>query len=780
MKPNLSLRVNVFLVAVLVIILGQAVYSFYNLQSFKTRYVQALRDKAHSAALFLKQDIEQILALGIPLPRIARLEQTLARTLEDVPEAAFIEVVGPDLDVLFFADPDQAAQVSQPPGNPTGPQSSRLQREEHLAGLARMGLSPEDTDISLPLLQRGEVQGYLRIHVAGAEIRAKSRLILWDMLTVMLTSLLLTFEFLTFFVVYYISHPLMLLRRDIAVGFGGLEPVETRRYADLGRIAVLADHFNAILAACSAGSRSALLQVRKLAGIRGKVDQAVQSQERRIDDMRRGLMKTPGNAGQATRHGVAPGIASGTALGAEPWAGPDATLGSALNALHQRLEALRGKLGGMFGPVDPTILTKSSESVSAIPPALIRPLIFLFLMADGFSLSFFPMYVDSMYQPLFGLSREMVISLPLSVFMLVMAVSLPLSGGLTDSVGWRRPLLAGLVLNAAGHALTAMAQDILMLVLFRSLAAVGFGMVFMCCQRFVVDTTDQRSRAMGMAGFLAAMFSGDICGTVIGAMLAERIGYAAVFSVSALFSGLALLFALAVFRGSFRPVEPRVSLQLRLPFKKEYLVTVFRDRDFRNLVLLQAIPAKLILVGFLFFFTPLYLNSLDAMQSTIGRVVMCYSVCLIFIGPLFTWIFPQERLRPHFVAAGGLITGAALLLFLVADGLFAVLAMVVLLGVAQSLSISAQASLVADTAVVREMGPGAAMGVFRFWERTGNVAGPLVMAFLVAKLGYTDSVLVLGALSLACSVIYLFAIASRPKHSASVVSAQTDDRPTRT
>ena len=724
MKLDLSLRVMVFLVAGLVIMLGQAVYSYYNLQAFQSSYIQALQDKTRSAGLFLRDDIERILALGIPLQNIARLEHALAQSLNDLPEVAFIEIVGPAQDILFVADPTQARHVER------GTEVSRLLSSEHAFELAELGLAPTDTDITIPLRQNGEVQGFLHIHLSGQIIHAESRQILWDMLTVMLTSLLLTFEFLAFFVVYYISHPLKRLRNHIAMNMTQFQPVRTEDYSALGRIGVLADTYNRIIEPSSIAFCTALGYQQTISQVRPSLDSTLQQQIQRIAACKQRLQAVDGPASLTAQ------IHTGVEL------------------FKGRLNRLHRQLADTHRPLQPSAPLHGQESLSATPTALIRPLIFLFIMADGLSLSFFPLYVDSLYEPVLGLSRELVISLPLSAFMLIMAISLPLSGVMTDSFGWRRPLLIGLVLNAAGHVLTAMAQDITQLIAFRALVAVGFGMVFICCQRFIIDNTDQRSRAMGMAGFLAAFFSGDICGTVIGAMLAERIGYADVFYISAVFTVLTLIFTVLVFRGDFKPQEDQVSANAPARFKIAQMFTVFRDREFSALVVLQAIPAKLVLVGFLFFFTPLYLNSIDALQSNIGRIIMCYSVCLIFIGPGVSYLFPQAWLRRYLVMAGGLITAAALLSFWFFEGIIPVLIMVILLGIAHSFSVSSQASLVTETPIVSQMGSGAGMGVFRFWERLGNVIGPVVMAVLIGQLGYQYSVVALGVLTLVCTVLY--------------------------
>ncbi|WP_045213900.1 MFS transporter [Desulfonatronovibrio magnus] len=726
MKPDLSLKVNAFLVAVAVIILGQAAYSYFNINAFQSSHVSTIREKAQSAGQNLKNDLEYVLDIGISLERIARLEDNLENILSDLPEVEFMEITDTMGYTLFFADHDQALDIEP------GTRQSDFVHKPYLSELSRKGLTPQDTDISLPLKAQGEVQGHINIHISGSVIHSQSRQIMWDMLTVMFTSLLLTFEFLTFFVIYYISHPLSVLRRDISRSYPRLMPVDRDRYASLGEISVLADYYNSIV------KKQAERFASGLRGFLPDLSQGFSAPPRQQTEKISGLLQNL-EGPESSR----------------PAASPDALqkIRVCLQKVNTYWSDLAISLEGGSRLHAPA--AGRDEASGPIPYSLIRPLIFLFIMADGFSLSFFPMYVDSLYEPVLGLSREMIIGLPIAAFMFTMAVSMPLAGAMTDSRGWFIPLIIGLLLNAAGHFLTAMAQDILWLIVFRCLAAVGLGVVFMCCQRFVIDNTSLKARSMGMAGFLAAFFSGDICGTVIGAMLAERIGYANVFYVSAIFTCLALIFAVLVFRGDFRPAKPESLGGFGLPFKASQLFQVFRDREFAAVLWLQAIPAKLVLVGFLFFFVPLYLNSIDALQSNIGRVIMCYGICLVFAGPLISHLFPQIYLRKYFILLGGLITAGAMLSFALFSGFIPILVMVIMLGIAHSFSVSSQASVISETDIVKKLGPGAGMGIYRFWERAGNVAGPLVMGFLIARVGYESSVVLFGILTLVSSILYL-------------------------
>ncbi len=442
-------------------------------------------------------------------------------------------------------------------------------------------------------------------------------------------------------------------------------------------------------------------------------------------------------------------------------------LKAALDQVHRQLAALKEHIDVFaslislqrYSAVSSDPATEEKErgiSETHIQYSYIRPLIFLFIMANSFSNSFFPMYADTFYEPLWGLSREVIIGLPLSLYMFFLAITMPFAGSWSDRIGWHKPLMISILFNAAGLILTGMAQNMSQLLGFYSISAVGFAILVISSQQFVIDNTTARDRTLGLAAFIVAFFSGDICGTVVGGMLANRIGYRNVFLVSGLIALSAFICGLIIFKKEFRKAGKKKKIPVRFSLKDVF--RVLRDRDFFAVVFLQAIPAKLVLVGFLYYFIPLYLKRIGALQSDIGRVLMCYGVILVFLSPLFSKFLDRESYRKYYIFAGGMITGVSMVSFYFYSGFLPILFIVAMIGLAHTFSVSSQASFITETAIVKKMGPGTGMGIFRFWERVGNVAGPLLMGFLIAKVGYEQSVAVLGLISFVCSLLYFLMI----------------------
>jgi predicted MFS family arabinose efflux permease len=738
-KLNMSLRIKVFIVAALFIVLGQVIYSRSNVATFQQSYVESLREKAGKAGAILKREVEYILDLKIPLTKLIKMENMLKEVLGTTPELEFIEITDITGNVLYFAD-HQAIGRYQP-----GTRQSLTEQVEGLKKISGLGLSSELTDASLPLSCCGEASalGFIKMRLSADLIVSKSREILLDMITAILTSLLITFEFLTFFAAYSISNPIMDVVSDMRQAILSSSLLPVRRFVFLRELSQVCSSFNQLWGNALQTVTRLTLVGEGLQGFRRSFEPALQRQAESLKDVLSESSDAAKGAASVSLNPLLHQFLSG------------------IIALQQHLKTYFARLSSVeaFSTTREAMVLDESERMvpeSAIPYAYIRPVIFLFLIADGFSVSFLPLYVNTLYEPLLGLSREVVIGLPISFYMLFFALSMPICGSWADAIGWWKLLIFGTVLNALGMLLTAIAADILQLIVFRCLTAIGFGMVFMSCQQFVMENTLSGSRTAGMASFLAAFFSGDLCGTVIGGMLADRIGYRAVFLVGGGIALSSLVCAVFLFRNLLPEPRKRPS---SVPFPLKNLFRVIRDVEFFSVVFLQGIPAKIALIGFLYYFVPLYLKRLGTLQSNIGRVLMCYGVTLVFLNPAFSKLLKKTAYQRHFIALGGLLTGLAMISFQFSSGLGPILFLVVMLGIAHTFSVPSQAAYIAETKIVKELGTGAGMGLYRFWERIGNVSGPLFLGCLMAWAGYEQAVAILGLMTVACTLVYLLIMA---------------------
>jgi predicted MFS family arabinose efflux permease len=381
----------------------------------------------------------------------------------------------------------------------------------------------------------------------------------------------------------------------------------------------------------------------------------------------------------------------------------------------------------------------------------VRLALFLFVFAEELSRSFMPLYIRELYTPIAGMPMEMVLALPIAVFMACIAIASPWAGAVTERVGCRKVFLLGLVPATLGYVMSAAPHGLVDFILWRAATAFGYAVVTMACQGYISRVTSQDRRAQGLGTFVGAVLTASVCGTAMGGVLAERIGFHWTFALSA---GLAVVSGLLVYR--VMDVLPPGAERDGQAGPRD-MVRLLRNWRFSVLMVFAAIPAKMALTGFLFFLAPLYLSEqAGADLGDIARTMAIYPVTVALLSPLVARLADHTGWRAGLVALGGVVGGAGLLVPMVLPGVPGVAAAIFLLGVSHGLSASPQLAMVPDVCWTecRAMGQTGIFALVRLIERVGSTVGPLLAALLVPLYGQAGAVVALGAVVLGMSAVF--------------------------
>jgi MFS family permease len=419
----------------------------------------------------------------------------------------------------------------------------------------------------------------------------------------------------------------------------------------------------------------------------------------------------------------------------------------ALAAVHAGVQALGRRFG--FG------VESSERRGDDTELAKVRMPLFMFILAEELTRPFLPGYVKSLLVSVPWLSPEILVGLPIALFMLIVAIAQPWLGVICERNGTRHTMLLGASVAAAGFVASAFAATVFDLMLWRSLCALGYAMVFVSGQAYVLAHATSANRAKSFALFVGAIMVASICGPSIGGILADNIGERWTFGIAALLA----LGSLAAIRSlPDAKVREDGQAEARVPTLAE-IGALLGNLRFLTVTALAAMPAKTLLTGVCFYLVPLYVLSIGGSQSAAGRILMTYAVLMAVVSP-FAAAWATTRERMEWLVGGGLIVsglGAALLL---AGGeTHWVFAAVTLIGLGQSMSISAQSALVSEhcRAEIERIGEGAVYGVYRLLERLGNALGPIVAATLVVLFGYRTGFVALGAFVVLCGAAFVLA-----------------------
>ncbi len=294
----------------------------------------------------------------------------------------------------------------------------------------------------------------------------------------------------------------------------------------------------------------------------------------------------------------------------------------------------------------------------------------------------------------------------------------------------------GAALAAAGALGPALAQDFATLAGGRLVSGLGQGLLLIAVQSAALTEAGPGQRARAAVLIVFGFNGGMLTGAAVGALLVTDLGPSGVFAAAA---GLAL----AVAAGACVALAgaPRAARRARRPAS-----SALAEPGFLRALLLIGAPAKAVLTGVAGFAMPLTLADRGWAAEDIGQAIMLYGAgVLAASGPVAAWVDRSGRAETA-LALGAL--GSAVALALIGldagpQGPLARLAPELALGPAQAaigallLGLShgfVNAPVVAFVAA-RAADPASTAARYRVAERSGHVAGPLLIGHLVFLAG---------------------------------------------
>jgi predicted MFS family arabinose efflux permease len=189
-------------------------------------------------------------------------------------------------------------------------------------------------------------------------------------------------------------------------------------------------------------------------------------------------------------------------------------------------------------------------------------------------------------------------------------------------------------------------------------------------------------------------------------------------------------------------------------------------RDFGLLLLGSVIPFSIAQVGLLSFALPLYLEAEGVAASSIGRVLMIYGLCVIYLGPLMGRLVDRSTIKKGWIVLGGLVGSVGMLGLYFNSGLIAAAAAVLLLALASCFSGASQSPYMLALPDVQRYGAAGATSVMRAADKLGQMAGPLVVGAMFGAAGMGAGLAATGVIYLCATMLFLLFAPARPREEA--------------
>ncbi|MFC1892656.1 MFS transporter [Chloroflexota bacterium] len=297
-----------------------------------------------------------------------------------------------------------------------------------------------------------------------------------------------------------------------------------------------------------------------------------------------------------------------------------------------------------------------------------------------------------------------------------------LFGRLIDRIGYKLPLIAGLIGDALSMFLYSLCRRPLHLALVRAIHGTSGGLVGPATMSVTADYSAQtgKGRTMGIYGISLA--AATLVGYGLSGVFAARLGYEAIFLLGAVLLTVAAVISLSL-PGTIKNRSIATTILPQGTFRK--VKDLLRRRSL--LVAYGSIFAQYFTFGGVVTLLPLYVDGLGMEVFHVGMLLGIFAIMFILVqlpnGALSDKI---GRLIP---TAIGLSLGTVSLIILPSVAVFSLLATAMALnGVAYGLLFPSVAALVTDHTTREERG--IATGVFHALITTGVAIGAPIMGWV--------------------------------------------------
>lgn len=382
----------------------------------------------------------------------------------------------------------------------------------------------------------------------------------------------------------------------------------------------------------------------------------------------------------------------------------------------------------------------------------IRLALFLFAAADELPLAFLPIYTRSADNLWPWINQSVLIALPLAGYLLAIVLMSPYARVLVERFGVRWLFLAASIPTVVAHLGLFAASTAQEVILWRTVTGFGYALVTLAAQDYVLSVASKSNRDSMLGTFTLVLFGGVFTGVALGGVLADRLGPANVFLVSAgLISTSALLSTWLIAPDVGKRNDPATTRRGKTGW------AALGDPHLIALILGIAIPNAVVLQAFVSYVAAVTLDAQGASAAEIGRILMLFFLSLMVVGPLAGRF--SERLKGSHAI---LCLGAAGLcgLALVPAGLqpsqaTMALAMIAT-GAGGAIIRGAQVSIaltLAETNLAR-IGPTAVLGTLRTGERLGSIVGLVLIAALAGSVDHKAAILAAAAWTISGAAVF--------------------------
>ncbi len=338
----------------------------------------------------------------------------------------------------------------------------------------------------------------------------------------------------------------------------------------------------------------------------------------------------------------------------------------------------------------------------------------------------------------------MAIGLLIAVYDFAEIFAKPVFGWIADRRGIKTTMLVGIAFFSLAS-LSYLFVTPRLLILVRFLQGLGAAALSITSAALVAEYfAEERGKAFGIYNSLKG--AGYVLGPIIGGVIVWKSSFAAIFLASSAAGALAFLLSLLL-----PPTASKSPLKDDDDFSLKVFGAAFRERNLLRWYVV--IVVNMFMVGILFGFLPVYVNSLGYDQLKNGFIVAASTTSYLLIQPAAGVL--ADRFGPTQVTLAGLGV-SAIAITLVPFSAGALLLSAAILGGAGVGTVWTNTDAAVSN-LAKEGRIAATLGVAGSFKELGDMLGPLAIGFVSQLFGLKVGFVVCGALGLGAVALLRFA-----------------------
>ncbi len=409
-----------------------------------------------------------------------------------------------------------------------------------------------------------------------------------------------------------------------------------------------------------------------------------------------------------------------------------------------------------------------SEEIPFNDLSILRGLAVYIYIAIFMCTPFIPVMAKSIYQPIGSLPMTVTLGLPIFFEVLTTAITILFAGVIAERRGWRTIFYAGATILILAAIVTALTQSLVLFIAIRAIAGIGNGFIQMTMYAFINLGESESKRNEAFAHMMSGAIAGTNLGFVIGANMAEKIGYANVFYMMAFFGILSIVFERMLLR--HYPARASVVLE-EIPMasttenqmiigQTEPLIEgpdlkwwqFFLQKEVLAFFSFILVPAFLCYM-YLEYYFPIFAQDNGLPTSMVGIIFSLYGLFIVYLGPsISTW---SEKLMgaKNATALASLLTGLSLIVFALTGNLAGAILAVLVLALSDSFGETVYTTYFLALQSSARMGLSIASGYYEFVQQVGKMLGALAFGIAIG-FGAQLGIGAIGVITLVMSVIF--------------------------